>query len=132
MRGSSAWRETEDLLASVPGVGPVIARTLIAELPELGHLNRKQIAALAGLAPYTRQSGQWRGRSFIGGGRKVVRTVLFMGAMAARRHNPVLKAFFERLVAAGKPKMAALIAVGRKLLTILNAMLRTKTSWQAA
>jgi transposase len=132
MRGSSAWRETEDLLASVPGVGPVIARTLIAELPELGHLNRKQIAALAGLAPYTRQSGQWRGRSFIGGGRKLVRTVLFMGAMAARRHNPVLKAFFERLVAAGKPKMAALIAVGRKLLTILNAMLRTKTSWQAA
>ena len=132
VRGSPAWRETEDLLASVPGVGPVIARTLIAELPELGRLNRKQIAALAGLAPYTRQSGQWRGRSFIAGGRKAVRNVLFMGAMTARRHNPVLKAFFDRLVAAGKPKMAALIAVARKLLTILNAMLRSKTSWQNA
>lgn len=132
VRGSPAWRETEDLLASVPGVGPVIAHTLIAELPELGQLDRKQIAALAGLAPYTRQSGQWRGKSFIGGGRTVVRAALFMGAMTARRHNPVLKAFFERLVANGKPKMVALIAVARKLLTILNAMLRTKTSWQNA
>jgi transposase len=132
VRSSPAWRETEDLLASVPGVGPVIARTLMAELPELGRLNRKQIAALAGLAPYTRQSGQWRGKSFIGGGRQVVRTVLFMGAMTARLHNPLLRAFFERLVAAGKPKMVALIAVARKLLTILNAMIRTKTPWQTA
>lgn len=132
VRSSPAWRETEDLLASVPGVGPIIARTLMAELPELGHLNRKQIAALAGLAPYTRQSGQWRGKSFIGGGRKTVRTALFMGAMTARLHNPVLRVFFERLVAAGKPKMLALIAVARKLLTILNAMLRSKTPWQAA
>jgi transposase len=130
VRGSPAWREKEDLLASVPGVGPVIARTLIAELPELGQLGRKQIAALAGLAPFTRQSGQWRGRSFIGGGRKAVRTVLFMGAMVAKRHNPILKAFFDRLVAAGKPKMVALIAVARKLLTILNAVLRDKTVWQ--
>ena len=105
VRGSPAWREKEDLLASVPGVGPVIARTLIAELPELGRLNRKQIAALAGLAPFTRQSGQWRGRSFIGGGRTTVRTALFMGALVAKKHNPVLKAFFDRLVAAGKPKM---------------------------
>jgi transposase len=132
VRSSPAWREAEDLLASVPGVGPVIARTLIAELPELGRLNRKQIAALAGLAPYTRQSGQWRGKSFIGGGRQSVRTVLFMGAMTARLHNPVLRAFFERLVAAGKPKMVAMVAVARKLLTILNAMLRTKTPWQIA
>lgn len=132
MRGSPAWREKEDLLASVPGIGPVIARTLIAELPELGQLDRKQIASLAGLAPFTRQSGQWRGRSFIGGGRKAVRTALFMGAMVAKRHNPVLKVFFERLVAAGKPKMVALIAVARKLITILNAILRDNRSWQNA
>jgi transposase len=103
MRGSPAWRDKEDLLASVPGVGPTIARTLIAELPELGQLSRRQIAALAGLAPFTRQSGQWRGRSFIAGGRVAVRTALFMGAMVAKRHNSILKAFFDRLVAAGKP-----------------------------
>jgi transposase len=132
MRESPAWREKENLLASVPGIGPVIARTLIAELPELGQLDRKQIAALAGLAPFTRQSGQWRGRSFIGGGRKVARTALFMGAMVAKRHNPILKAFFDRLVAAGKPKMVALIAVARKLLTILNAILRDRRPWQIA
>lgn len=132
VRGSPAWCEKENLLVSVPSVGPVIARTLIAELPELGQLNRKEIAALVGLAPFTRQSGQWRGRSFIGGGRKAVRTALFMGAMVAKRHNPVLKAFFDRLVAAGKPKMVALIAVARKLLTILNAMVRNKTRWQNA
>jgi transposase len=132
VRGSPAWREKEDLLVSVPGVGPVISRTLIAELPELGQLGRREIAALAGLAPFTRQSGQWRGRSFIGGGRTVVRTVLFMGAMVAKRHNPVLKAFFERLRAAGKPKMVALIAVARKLLTILNAIIRDNRPWQTA
>ena len=132
VRGSAIWRETEDLLASVPGVGPVIARTLIAELPELGRLDRKKIAALAGLAPFTRQSGQWRGKSFIGGGRTSVRAALFMGAMVARRHNPILKAFFERLVAAGKPRMVALIAVARKLLTILNAILRDQKPWQTA
>jgi transposase len=132
VRGSPAWRDKEDLLASVPGIGPVIARTLIAELPELGRLGRKQIAALAGLAPFTRQSGQWRGRSFIGGGRTAVRTALFMGAMVAKQHNPVLKAFFDRLVAAGKPKMVALIAVARKLLTILNAILRDNQKWQNA
>jgi transposase len=132
VRGSPAWREKEDLLASVPGVGPMIARTMIADLPELGTLNRKQIAALAGLAPYTRQSGQWRGRSFIGGGRASVRTALFMGALVAMRHNPVLKAFFLRLRAAGKPKMVALIAVARKLLTFLNAILRDQKPWQTA
>ena len=132
VRGSPAWREKEDLLASVPGVGPTIARTLIAELPELGQLSRRQVAALAGLAPFTRQSGQWRGRSFIGGGRTTVRTALFMGAMVAKQHNPVLKAFFDRLVAAGKPKMVALIAVARKLLTMLNAILRDRRPWQTA
>ncbi len=132
VRGSPAWREREDLLSSVPGVGPVIARTLIAELPELGSIGRKQIAALAGLAPYTRQSGRWKGKTFIGGGRKDVRRALFMGAMTARKHNPPLKAFYERLIAAGRPKMVALIAVARKLLTILNAIIKTKTPWQNA
>jgi transposase len=130
VRGSPAWREKEDLLSSVPSIGPVISRTLIAELPELGSLGRKQIAALVGLAPFTRQSGQWRGKSFIGGGRTSVRKALFMGAMVARRHNPVLKAFFERLVAAGKPKKVAIIAVARKLLTILNAIVRDGIPWK--
>ena len=132
VRGSPAWRDKENLLASVPGIGPIVARTLIADLPELGRLDRKKIAVLAGLAPFTRQSGQWRGRSFIGGGRTSVRCALFMAAMAARRHNPILKAFFLRLVAAGKPKIVALIAVARKLLTILNAVLRDQKPWQAA
>jgi len=132
VRGSPVWREKEDLLQSVPGVGPIIASTLIAELPELGRCGRRQIAALAGLAPFTRRSGQWRGKSFIGGGRQAVRTALFMGAMVAKQHNPVLKAFFDRLVAAGRPKMIALIAVARKLLTILNAVLRDNRPWQTA
>ena len=132
VRGSPAWREKEDLLASVPGIGPIIARTLIAELPELGQLGGKQIAALAGLAPFTRESGQWRGRSFISGGRPTVRAALYMGALVAKKFNPVLKAFFDRLVAAGKPKMVALIAVARKLLTILNAILRDRRPWQIA
>jgi transposase len=130
VRGSPAWAEKEDLLASVPGIGPTIARSLIAELPELGTLDRRQIAALAGLAPWTRQSGQWRGKSFIGGGRASVRRVLFMGAMVAARFNPQLKLFRDKLVAAGKPKLVAIIAVARKLLTILNAILRDKTPWQ--
>jgi transposase len=132
VKGSPAWRAKEELLTSVPGVGPVISRTLMAELPELGQLNHKQIAALAGLAPFTRQSGKWRGKSFIGGGRTAVRAALFMGAMVAKKHNPLLKAFFDRLVAAGKPKMVALIAVARKLLTILNAIVRDNQPWQTA
>jgi transposase len=132
VKGSPAWRAKEELLTSVPGVGPVISRTLMAELPELGQLGHKQIAALAGLAPFTRQSGKWRGKSFIAGGRTTVRAALFMGAMVAKKHNPVLKAFFDRLVAAGKPKMLALIAVARKLLTILNAIIRDNRSWQTA
>lgn len=132
VRSSPAWRAKEDLLASVPGVGPAIARTLIAELSELGQLGRKEIAALVGLAPFARQSGQWRGRSFIGGGRTTVRSAVFMGALVGKKHNPVLKAFFDRLIAAGKPKMVALIAAARKLLTILNAILRDNRPWQIA
>lgn len=130
VRGSPAWAEKEDLLSSVPGVGPVVARTLIAELPELGTLDRRQVAALVGLAPWTRQSGQWRGKSFIGGGRKSVRNVLFLAAMVAGQHNPVLKRFRDKLVGEGKPKLVALIAVARKLITILNAILRDKRPWQ--
>ena len=132
VRGSPVWCEKEELLASVKGVGSVTARTMLAELPELGSLNRRQIAALAGLAPFTRQSGKWRGKSFIGGGRASVRTALFMAAMTAMRHNPVLRAFHQRLRAAGKPKLVALIAVARKLLTILNAILRDNKKWQNA
>jgi transposase len=132
VRGSAVWREKEDLLASVPGVGPTIARTMLAELPELGSLDRRQIAALAGLAPFTRKSGKWCGKSFISGGRASVRAILFMGAMTAMRWNPTLRAFHQRLRSAGKPKMVAIIAVARKLLTILNAILRDKTKWQNA
>ena len=129
MRRSTVWVEKEKLLASVPGVGKTIARTLIAELPELGSLDRRQIAALVGLAPWTRQSGQWRGKSFIGGGRKTVRSALFVGAMVAARYNPQLKQFRDKLVAAGKPKLLALVAVARKLITILNAILRDRRPW---
>lgn len=128
----SAWRRKAALLTSVPGIGSTIARTLLAELPELGHLDHKQLAALVGLAPWTRQSGQWRGRSFVAGGRASVRTALFMGALVAARHNPVLKAFRDRLVEAGRPKLVALIATARKLITILNAILRDGVPWQRA
>lgn len=130
VRGTPIWREREDLLASVPGIGKTIARTLLAELPELGRLNPKQIAALAGLAPYTRQSGKWKGKNFIGGGRTAVRTALFMGALVAARRNPTLKAFRDRLVANGKPKLVAIIATARKLLVILNAILRDQKPWR--
>jgi len=132
VRGSPAWRHNETLMVSVIGIGPVTSRTLLAELPELGTLDRRQVAALVGLAPFTRQSGKWRGKACIGGGRPVPRSVLFMGAMVAVKHNPVLKAFYERLLAAGKPKMVALVAVARKLLTILNAIIRDQQPWQTA
>jgi len=132
VRGSPVWRAKEDLLASVPGVGNVTARTLLAELPELGHLTRRKISALAGLAPYTRQSGQWRGKSFIEGGRAGVRSALYMAAVSASRFNPPLSQFYQRLIADGKPKKLALIAVARKLLTILNAILRDQKPWQNA
>jgi transposase len=132
VRGSPVWRAKEDLLASVPGIGKIIARILIAELPELGNLNRREIAGLAGLAPYTRQSGKWRGKSMIAGGRTTVRSATFLGALVATRHTPILKAFYQRLLQAGKPKMVALIAVARKLLTVLNAILRDNRPWQNA
>jgi transposase len=132
VRGSPAWREKEDLLSSVPGVGAVVARTLIAELPELGRLTRRQIASLAGLAPFTQASGQWKGKSFIGGGRAGVRAALYMAALSAARSNRDLKLFYRRLIQAGKAKKLALIAVARKLLTILNAILRDKKPWRTA
>lgn len=130
VKGSPLWSGKEDLMVSVPGIGKTIARTLLAEMPELGTLDRRQVAALAGLAPSTRQSGQWRGHSMIGGGRSVPRTMLFLGAMSAARHNPDLKAFALRLLNAGKARKAVIIAVARKLLTILNAILRDQTPWQ--
>lgn len=132
IRKSPLWRVREALLTSVPGVGRVTARTLLAEMPELGRLDRRQIASLAGLAPWTRQSGKWKGKSFIGGGRAAVRSALFMAALVACRHNRVLKAFRDRLIAAGKPKIVATVAAMRKLLTILNAIIRDEKAWQNA
>lgn len=132
MRRSPLWREKEDLLTSVPGIASTTARALMADLPELGRLDRREIASLAGLAPYTRQSGQWKGKSFISGGRAEPRASLFLAAMVASRHNPPLRDFYQRLLAAGKPKKLALIAVARKLLTTLNAILRDKKPWQPA
>ena len=117
---------------SVPGIASTTARALMADLPELGRLDRREIASLAGLAPYTRQSGQWKGKSFISGGRAEPRASLFLAAMVASRHNPPLRDFYQRLLAAGKPKKLALIAVARKLLTTLNAILRDKKPWQPA
>lgn len=130
VRGSPLWRQKEDLLITVPGIGKTIARTLLAELPELGQLSPKKIAALAGLAPYTQQSGRWRGQSPISGGRAGVRSSLFMGALVAVRFNPVIKIFCQRLLDAGKPKKKAICAAARKLLTILNAILREKKPWR--
>ncbi len=132
IRGTPAWREREDLLISVPGVGPTLARTLLADVPELGKLDRKQIAALIGVAPINRDSGTLRGRRTTWGGRAKVRAALYMAALVASRHNPVLAAFYNRLLTAGKPKKLALTAVMRKLLVILNAMLRDKRQWQPA
>jgi len=130
IRRTPNWLEKVELMKSVPGVGDQIARTLIADLPELGRLDRRQIAALVGLAPWTRQSGRWRGKSFIGGGRASVRSALFMGAQVAARFNPTLKAFRDKLVAAGKPKIVALVAVARRLIIILNAIIRDSQPWR--
>lgn len=129
IRESPVWREKEALLQSVPGVGPVVARTLLAELPELGQLDRRAIAKLAGVAPLNRDSGTWRGRRSIHGGRAHVRTAVYMAALVATRRNVVIQAFYTRLLAAGKPKKVALVACIRKLLTILNTMLRTGQPW---
>jgi transposase len=129
VRSSPAWREAEDLLRSVPGVGAVTSRTLLACLPELGRMGRKQIGALVGVAPMNRDSGQMRGRRTIWGGRAVVRAALYMAALVGVRRNLVLRAFYQRLLAAGKCKKAALTACMHKLLTVLNAMVRDRRSW---
>jgi transposase len=130
VRQSPAWRADDDLLQSVPGIGPVVATTLIADLPELGQLDRKQIAALVGVAPFNCESGILRGRRIIWGGRAQVRAALWMGTLVAVQHNPVIRAFYARLLAAGKPKKVALTACMHKLLIILNALLRHRTPWQ--
>ena len=130
LRRSPVWREKDDLLRSVPGIGEQISLTLLAYLPELGTLNRRQIAALVGVAPFNRDSGSLRGKRTVWGGRAGVRSALYMGAMVASRHNPVIRDFYQRLLSAGKPKKAALTACMRKLLTILNSMLKNSTSWQ--
>jgi transposase len=126
---SPLWREKEDLLRGVPEVDPVLPLTLLAELPELGVLDRRQIAALVGVAPLNRDSGAFRGKRTVWGGRRSVRTVLYMATLAATRSNPVIKSFYLRLQTAGKTKKVALTACMRKLLTILNAILRDRTPW---
>jgi transposase len=128
---SPVWRAREQLLLSVPGVGPVLATTLLADLPELGQLTRQQLAALVGVAPLNRDSGTLRGRRMVWGGRAPVRAVLYMAALVASRKNPIIRVFYERLCAAGKPKKVALTACMRKLLTILNAMVKSGTAWKA-
>jgi transposase len=127
---SPLWRTTDDLLRSVPGVGPITSRMLIALLPELGTLSRREIAKLVGVAPLNRDSGQQRGRRVIWGGRATVRAPLYMATLVATRRNPVIRAFYQRLRAAGKPALVALVASMRKLLTILNAMVKHQQSWQ--
>ena len=129
LRRSPVWREKDDLLRTVPGVGEQISLTLLANLPELGTLNRREIAALVGVAPYNRDSGALRGKRAVWGGRSRVRAVLYMGALVASRHNPAIRDFYQRLLAAGKPKKVALVACLRKLLVILNAMLKHGSPW---
>ena len=129
IRQSPVWREKDELLRSVPGVGPVLTTTLLANLPELGTLTGKQIAALVGVAPLNRDSGTLRGRRTVWGGRAQVRATLYMAAVVAARFNPVIRAFYRRLCTAGKAKKVALTACMRKLLTILNAMLKHRTPW---
>ena len=131
IRDTPALRTSAERLQSVPGVGPVVAATLLGELPELGQLSRRQIAALAGVAPLARDSGQQRGRRHVWGGRASVRQVLYMAALVATKHNPVIQAFYQRLLAAGKPKKLALVACMRKLLVILNALVKQATVWDA-
>ena len=129
IRDLPLWREQDNLLRSVPGVGRVTSFTLLAELPELGKLNRKQIAALVGVAPLNRDSGVLRGRRTIWGGRAQVRSALYMAALVATRFNPVIAAFYQRLCEGGKEKKVALVACMRKLLTILNAIVKHRTPW---
>ena len=126
------WRAKDDILKSVPGIGTVVSTTLIAELSELGDLNGKEIAALAGVAPLNRDSGTLAGRRTVWGGRARVRTALYMAALVASRHNPVIKEFYLRLCEAGKPKKVALTACMRKLLLIVNSMIKNKQKWNPA
>lgn len=129
IRQSPIWQENQDLLKSVPGIGPIVSRTLLAELPELGKLNRREIAALVGVAPFNRDSGQLKGRRAIWGGRASVRAALYMAALVASRRNAVLRVLYQRLLKAGKARKVALVACMRKLLTIVNAMIKHKTRW---
>jgi transposase len=131
IKSSPTLSENEALLRSVPGVGPVLARTLLAQVPELGTLTHKRVAALVGVAPLNRDSGTLRGRRSVWGGRAEVRAALYMGALVAARRNPVLREFYERLLAAGKPKKVALVACMRKLLAIVNAVLKHRTPWRS-
>jgi transposase len=130
IRQTPGWAEKDALLESVPGVGQVTARTLLAEMPELGTIDRKKIAALVGVAPFNHDSGRLRGKRFIQGGRYAVRSVLYMAALSATRFNPTIRVFYEHLLAAGKDKKVAIVACMRKLLTILNAMVRDNKTWQ--
>jgi transposase len=132
LRESPLWREQDDLLQSVPGIGPQTARILLGLLPELGHVSAAAVGKLAGLAPLNRESGTMRGRRHIGGGRSRIRAVLYMATLAAIRCNPVVRTWYDRLLAAHKPKKVALVACMRKLLVVLNAMLKTHTRWQAS
>jgi transposase len=132
IKRSPVWRAADDLLTSVPGVGDVTAHTLIADLPELGQLDRRRIAALVGVAPINRDSGQMRGKRTIAGGRAAVRNALYMATLAATRWNSVISQHYRSLVERGRPKKVALVACMRRLLGILNAIIRTKTSWQCA
>ena len=129
LRQSPVWREKDDLLRTVPGVGEQLSLTLLAYLPELGTLDRRQIAALVGVAPFSRDSGTLRGKRTVWGGRARVRAALYMGALVASRHNPVIRDFYQRLLGAGKPKKLALTACMRKLLVILNSMLKHRSTW---
>ena len=129
IRQSPVWQEKDDLLKSVPGVGPVLSTTLLADLPELGTLNRRRIAALVGVAPFNRDSGHFRGQRTIWGGRAVVRSALYMATLVATRYNPIIRDFYRHLLSVGKPKKLALTACMRKLLTILNAMVKHQTPW---
>jgi len=131
LRASPLWREQDDLLQSVPGIGPIVSLTLLAELPELGRLSHGQIAALVGVAPLNRDSGTLRGRRAVWGGRRAVRAALSMGTLRATRCNPAIQPFYDRLLAAGKAKKVALVACMHKLLTILNAMVKHQAHWQA-
>lgn len=124
------WRRTYEIISSAPGIGPGVAYTLLGELPELGHISNRQIAALCGLAPFNRDSGQMRGKRRIRGGRAPIRTVLYMAMLCAIQHNPVMKKFYEKLVAAGKHKKVAITACMRKMITILNAMVRNNLEWE--